>query len=550
MNNQIWFLIFILILLFAWGGCQSQQTIEKRKIAFMERVYKASDYEAQHKTDSAFYILQQAVLEFPDLPEAQAYALLEQARLYQKVCDFQESEKVLTEALQLDTNGKYSYYIHNLLGNTFQEQYLYKEALAHFDEALQATQDTLLHAITLNNKGVMLLEQERFQEAIKVLEPLVAQSWLPTQQIFEAKFKDNLGYAHWKNGNTFQAKNLLEEAAQLRDSLTNDYERIASLMHLARLYEAETPELSNQKAIEAYETATRVASADDRLEALDLLIRNGKGDNIQQHYEKYVHIKDSLERSRQTAKHQFAKIKYDAERHQVEAQRQRTLKLLMLLALGLFTVGAVWVYVFIQKKNKLKMLLQQQQVSYDTETRIAKKLHDELASEVFQTLSFMQTQPLEPHRERLVDALDVLYDKTRNLSKEYNTIQTGEQFEDEFKEMMATYQTPEVSLIFRNEVTDWHRVPTGVQVVWYRVVQEWLINMKKHSHATLILLNFTETKNQWKLGYTDNGVGFDIKKSKGGLQNVENRIFSVNGQLTFESEPGKGVKATLEIPKR
>jgi hypothetical protein len=550
MNNQISCLIPILVSLFALGGCQTEQTTEKRKSAFMESIYKASDFEAQHKTDSAFYILQQAVLEFPDLPQAQAYALLEQARLYQKVCNFQESEKVLTEALQLDTKGKYSYYIHNLLGNTFQEQYLYKEALAHFDEALQATQDTLLQAITLNNKGVVLIEQERFQEAIEVLEPLLAQPWLYSQQVYEAKFKDNLGYAHWKNGNTVQSKNLLEEAAQLRDSIGDDYERIASLMHLARWYEAETPELSNQKALEAYETATRVASADDRLEALDLLIRNGEGENTQRHYEKYIQVKDSLERSRQTAKHQFAKIKYDAQRHQAEAQRQRTLKLFILIAFGLFIIGAVSVYAFIQKKNKLKMELQQQQVSYDTETRIAKKLHDELANEVYQTLSFVQTQPLEPHRERLVDALDILYDKTRNLSKEHSTIRTGADFEAEFKEMITAYQTPEVSLLFRNEVTEWHRVPAGVQVVWYRVVQEWLINMKKHSHATLILLNFTETKNEWKLGYTDNGVGFDIKKNRGGLQNVENRIFSVNGRLTFESEPGKGVKAALEIPKR
>jgi len=548
MKNQISFTAFILLQLIL--GCQTQEELDRRKSAFGELVGKARAAEGKQLTDSAFYYLQQAAVEYIDLPGGQAYALLEQARLYQKVCDFQESEQVLTEALALDRDGKYTYYIHNLLGNTFQEQHLYAEALQHFEEALASTSDSLLQSVTLNNKAVALLEQHDYEAAAAVLEPLVALPWLATQPLYEAKFKDNLGYAYWQRGRATEAQKLLEEAEHLRDSFGDDYERISSLIHLSRLHMPKEPELGRQKALEAYLAATRVASTDDQLEALDLLIRHGETSEVKEYFENFSKIKDSLERSRQTAKNQFAKIKYDAELHQTEAQRQRYLRWLTVGILGLFMIFSLWLYRFIQKKNRLKLLLQQQQVSYETETRIAKKLHDELANEVFQTLSFVQTQPLELHREDLLNALDRLYDKTRNISKEHESIRTGPHFPEDLKAMMAVFKTPKVNVLIKDAGMEWTAMPPDMQILWYRVVQELLVNMKKHSRASLVVLQFEEEKNQWKLRYSDNGIGFNTKKSSGGLQNVENRIFAVHGSISFDSEPDKGLKINLTVPKR
>jgi signal transduction histidine kinase len=548
MKNQISFPLLVLLLLLA--GCQTKEELDRRKSAFGELVGKARAAEAKQLTDSAFYYLQQAAVDFPDLPDGRVYALLEQARLYQKVCDFQESEQVLTEALSLDINQKYHYYLHNLLGNTFQEQYLYDEAQQHFDEALAATSDSLLQAITRNNKAVVYLEQQRYGEAVAELKPLLELPWLTTQPVYAAKFRDNLGFAYWHQGDSLRAMPLLLEAERERNELGDDYERIASLMHLARVYLPAQPELGLEKAREAYEAATRVASADDRLEALDLLIRHADTESAKGYYEIYSRIEDSLERSRLTAKNQFAKIKYDATVHQLKAQRERQLRLITLLVLGLFMGGALWIYRTIQRKNRLKLMVQQQQVSYETETRIAKKLHDELANEVFQTLSFVQTQPLEPHREDLLNALDRLYDKTRNISKEHETIQTGKHFSEDMKSMMSVFQTPGVNVLVKDTGMDWAGMPADMQILWYRVVQELLVNMKKHSRASLVVLQFEEEKTQWKLRYSDNGIGFNTKKSSGGLQNVENRIFTVHGSISFDSEPDKGLKINLAIPKR
>ena len=74
--------------------------------------------------------------------------------------------------------------------------------------------------------------------------------------------------------------------------------------------------------------------------------------------------------------------------------------------------------------------------------------------------------------------------------------------------------------------------------------------MKKHSNASLVALIFNEEEKKLKIDYSDNGKGSSTQaiKTGNGLQNVENRIFSINGKLTFETEKGKGLKIIICIP--
>ena len=77
-----------------------------------------------------------------------------------------------------------------------------------------------------------------------------------------------------------------------------------------------------------------------------------------------------------------------------------------------------------------------------------------------------------------------------------------------------------------------------------------MINMNKHSQASLVAIVFSEEKNFVKVQYSDNGVGLSNErlKSGNGIQNMENRIFSIKGKLNFESERDKGLKISIQIP--
>ena len=53
-----------------------------------------------------------------------------------------------------------------------------------------------------------------------------------------------------------------------------------------------------------------------------------------------------------------------------------------------------------------------------------------------------------------------------------------------------------------------------------------------------------------RIEYTDNGHGMDlgVRQRRNGLRNVENRIETIGGTITFESEPTKGLSALVSFP--
>ena len=78
-----------------------------------------------------------------------------------------------------------------------------------------------------------------------------------------------------------------------------------------------------------------------------------------------------------------------------------------------------------------------------------------------------------------------------------------------------------------------------------------MVNMKKHSKAKLVAISFKKDRNQYFINYSDNGIGleFDTLSTKNGLKNVETRIKSINGTITFETSLNNGFKAFISFKK-
>jgi len=70
--------------------------------------------------------------------------------------------------------------------------------------------------------------------------------------------------------------------------------------------------------------------------------------------------------------------------------------------------------------------------------------------------------------------------------------------------------------------------------------------MKKHSGASLAVFTCNINRKKIEIIYSDNGIGCELKKGTG-LQNVENRIASINGIITFEPETSKGFKVKIIV---
>lgn len=198
------------------------------------------------------------------------------------------------------------------------------------------------------------------------------------------------------------------------------------------------------------------------------------------------------------------------------------------------------------KREKLK-------TSYDTEVRIAKKLHDELANDVYQTMVFSETHDLSTshNKDLLLDKLDTIYSRTRNISKENSIIPMGIDFLPNLKEMISGFSTTSVTILINDaDSIPWHALSDIKKITVYRVLQELLINMKKHSEASLAVLSFKKVGNNLHLDYTDNGIGATLEKVnlKNGLQNVENRILALKGTIAFKTKLSTGFKSTVIFP--
>jgi len=89
------------------------------------------------------------------------------------------------------------------------------------------------------------------------------------------------------------------------------------------------------------------------------------------------------------------------------------------------------------------------------------------------------------------------------------------------------------------------------QIELYRILQELMVNMRKHSDATLVAITFKNEDSHVRINYSDNGKGLDLKelKFKNGLKNVETRIKSIHGTITFDTTMHNGFKAAISFKK-
>jgi PAS domain S-box-containing protein len=85
----------------------------------------------------------------------------------------------------------------------------------------------------------------------------------------------------------------------------------------------------------------------------------------------------------------------------------------------------------------------------------------------------------------------------------------------------------------------------------FRIVQESLNNVRKHSGATAVTIQLAEQSNRLLLTIVDNGCGFEAGKTprdRFGLQGILKRAELLGGSATIQSEPGCGAKLTVELP--
>ncbi|MBF4465423.1 ATP-binding protein [Flavobacterium sp. LC2016-12] len=562
---------YFIILLFLFS-CQEKKTITTnlesiQKEAGSLRDQGITNYGKQN-FNVAFYEFNKSKILFETLKDSTniGYILIQMASIQQVNGDYYGSKETVTEALTyFKKNSVYTAYIYNILGIADKELSLYSDAIFYYKESAKEYTDSIEKQIPLSNLAPIYIQQKKYNKAITLLESILGKKLLEDEAgaSTKARIQDNLGYAYFKNGMNEKGFFLMSEALQTRNEMKDTYGSIESYLHLADYFSKKDIQKSDENAFTAYNIATKLNSVDERLEALQIIISNNHSAHHSKYVQKYFTLNDSIIKVRNNFKNKFAKIKYDAKIEKDENVKLRLEKAENLLSLQkekylriVFVIAFIFLVILIAiliryYKNKNKAI--EFKTSYNTETRIAKKIHDELANDVYHVIAFAESQSLstESTKENLLQKLDDIYGRVRGISKENNRIETGIDFTKSMKEMLSTYNTTERNIIVNNlEDINWEIIDDTKKITISRILQELMVNMKKHSKASLVLIKFENDPKSILIQYTDNGIGCEkTKMIKNGLLNMESRIQAVKGTIDFDTEPEKGFKVKISMPK-
>lgn len=91
------------------------------------------------------------------------------------------------------------------------------------------------------------------------------------------------------------------------------------------------------------------------------------------------------------------------------------------------------------------------------------------------------------------------------------------------------------------------------ELIIYRIVQEALNNIVKHSYCSKAEIEIIKSVNDLIINISDDGIGvstsqLEHKEKTFGIYNITERVKSLNGKIKIESEPNNGFKYHIEIP--
>jgi two-component system nitrate/nitrite sensor histidine kinase NarX len=198
-------------------------------------------------------------------------------------------------------------------------------------------------------------------------------------------------------------------------------------------------------------------------------------------------------------------------------------------------------------------------------TRLSHELHDSLA----QTMASLRIQV------RILDEIFHSDDEPAIWDQMERVEYTIEQANNQLRELIAHFRIPmnkrglissiqesiqqlrvetDIQVYLQNEWTT-QELPASIELQVLRIVQECLVNIRKHSEArsARVLLRAFRAGSEHYILIEDDGIGFneaEIKPVGGehlGLSILRDRAMQINGDITIDSEPGDGTRVTLQF---
>jgi PAS domain S-box-containing protein len=198
--------------------------------------------------------------------------------------------------------------------------------------------------------------------------------------------------------------------------------------------------------------------------------------------------------------------------------------------------------------------------------RIARELHDDTAQELValsrQLDSFVSTSGrLSRHQLEIVDEMQGQVDKMLEGVRRFSQDMRPSVLDDLGLLPALEWLTSDVEAHFGVDVGmavegPERRFSPDVELLLFRIAQEALRNVWRHSEASRAWLTLEFDEYKTMLTISDNGKGFEVPQRAGdlakvgklGLAGMEERARLIGGTLRLQSKPGEGTIVTVEAP--
>lgn len=389
---------------------------------------------------------------------------------------------------------------------------------------------------------------------------------------------------------------LLQKTIQISDSLNSINSYVSTTIALANLYEANgTPEkgifyLKNAVAklktvekpshlIDLYITLTKIsAAAFNYKDAYDYKVLQGS-------------LQDSLTSEKMKRNIAALEIEFETEKkerkilaQQLELEKQTRQKTQIrygLIALGILAFLLLFFFRYrlqsqktiakqtqaiqqqkiteLQQKNKLLALNSMIEGQEAERLRIAKDLHDSLGgllSTVKAHFTSIQNEFKHIEKINLAEKTNKLIDEavievrriSHNMMPQALSI-SGLQGAVEDLGLQLQQEGYETNVEFINLPK---KIEATKEVMLYRLLQELLSNIRKHSGANEVTIQLIGHENEVSILVEDNGAGFDYTKQLEngglGLKSINSRVQYLDGTIDWDAAVGTGTTVLVKIP--
>ena len=303
-----------------------------------------------------------------------------------------------------------------------------------------------------------------------------------------------------------------------------------------------------------------------------------------QYQQKYIQIKDSLYQLEQTRTVNKLEVLYRAGEQEKRIHELRSAAILEetkrnrnYLFAGLLLIGLSTTVVLTYRNSRIKqnyyqvqvknLKAQQQLVSMqsmingqETErARIARELHDGLGGLLSATkmhfLSLLDQTPEFRENNLVQKCLLLLNNSSRDLRSIAHSMMPEILMQLGLLKAVEAYcEQLNGSKIVHFEFQHFgfnQSLKPNVEIMIYRILQELMNNILKHSRAKHAIIQFNKTEHSLQVTVEDDGVGFKLEDrvngSGSGLTGIRQRVDFLNGNLSIDSRDGIGTTVYMEF---